>query len=449
MNCYSCNIKLQKKDRLCVDCKFDDDVTISKTDLKKIYKLTNEDIENENLYHFTVNRGSGKRFIIADVENLIEKLSDRSIKGNVISDSHHACLMKIKKEIDDEYEYVIMLNKKKKVVKDLLRTMIEKANYIEYIDQMKYLIDNDQYLDIDQYIDQENYDNYDEVCENILTSIERKAESLFELNKLIKKHHKNDYDRYMDVLINSNSVLYKKCIDQEIYAQPSYHEDGILKKLFNELKEKVAEKERDDRSNEIEELLLENCNDIHNNEYFYEYMRTNTKYKQYVEGYDLTLDDIIEKISRSIRLKVMRKERKDAINTKLGNLCSNSLVKKMISYKKYINNGVGEIDSVTNKITEDFIGIQKHKKRIEQSVMKKKCKIINRLEEITLQLINIGMDVNAMRKYIDDFEETTDDELLLEGFCGNELTFFNMMCNEKGFIYKRLNDNKISIKKTQ
>lgn len=358
MNCSNCGVKLLKNDELCRECKFDDTVTISKTNVKRLYKLTDLDLDDPDLYYFTyqISYGFGTRFIIEDIENLIEKLSDHSI-----DDKRYVAMTKIRNQREEEKNQSIVFNGKKNVIKELLRTMIEKTNLIEYMDQMRFLIDNDLYIGIEDYdVDGE------ETCDKLLDVIEKKAISIFKLNQLIKDHYKDQYDLCIEVL-KPYSVLYDECIHHEIYREDKKKRLG---KLFDELNKKIKVKEQNDRSVEIENILVRENQDICENEYFYEYVRMTTGYKKYVEGLsDQNANDVAKKIGKSVKLKIEKKERKDAIDAKLEDHCSG--VETMESYKKYVNHAIGlDIDEIAKKIKSELADARQ--RQAEAVLMEKK-----------------------------------------------------------------------------
>lgn len=453
MDCSYCNTKLQKRDKLCKDCKFDDDVTISKTNVKKLYKLTDQDLNDPDLYYFTFNikHGYGTRFIIEDIENLIEELSDCSI-----DDKRYIAMKKIRDQRDKEINDYKLFNEKKEAIIDLLKIMIEKTDQIEYMDQMKYLIENDFYLDIEK-----NYDINDaDICEKLLDVIEKKAKSAFKLNQLIKSHYKKEYDKYMKVL-KPDSVLYKQCIDQEIYLGDK---EKILNKLFAELERDLITKEKSDRTNEIENLLIKEYQDISDNENFYKYIRMTTGYKRYVEESlsDITivsnpkkstkvqsLDDIVKKIGDSVRLKIEKEERKMIIDKKLGNKCSDPLIKTTEAYIKYINNAVDDVETVAKNIISELTKIKIQ--QAQEALLKKQQQAIvqnrDELNKVVQRLTKNAVNVDTLRNILNDFEKDPDNELLLQDFHGDELIFFNLLCKEKKFSYKRLNYDTVLIAK--
>ncbi len=362
MNCSNCNNKLFKKDKLCQNCKFDDNVTISKTNVKIIYKLTDDDINDPDLYGvyyftFRIQHGSGTRFLIQDIEKLVEELSECSI-----SDKRYIALTKIRNERNDQNNYNMLIKKNKADTKDFLKTLIEKSDQDQFMEHKMYLIENDFYLDMDKYI----VDNINimHVCEKLLDEIEKKAPSIYELNKLIKTHFKKDYNKVMKVM-RKNSNLYKECIDKNIYKKINEkYNSTLLNKLLDELKQELSIGQQNKKSNEIEKLLKKQNKDICKHEDFLLYVRTNTKYKQYVNGSlsdKLTFNNSVDKIGKSIRKKIEKSNRKvkidEIIDTQID--CKYlDTIKEMYVYKKYINNDEGDINNVIKELIAEFTKIQ-------------------------------------------------------------------------------------------
>lgn len=77
MKCLNCDDMIAKNEKLCSDWKFNDGVTISKTNVKKQYKLSDIDISNPDFYNicyftFRIKHGGrrdlGTRYLIKDIE---------------------------------------------------------------------------------------------------------------------------------------------------------------------------------------------------------------------------------------------------------------------------------------------------------------------------------------------------------------------------------------------
>lgn len=116
-------------------------------------------------------------------------------------------------------------------------------------------------------------------------------------------------------------------------------------------------------------------------------------------------------------------------------------------YKKYINKGIDNVDSVVEKIVADLTEIRQ--REIQKALMKKQG--LSSSDSFACELNENGdnklNDPDVFRQIISDFENDQDDEIFLEGFHGDELIFFNLVCQEKGFKYKRISYNKVLITK--
>ncbi|AYV81170.1 MAG: hypothetical protein Harvfovirus19_15 [Harvfovirus sp.] len=79
--CINCCATLRKNNQteICPKCKKDTTVTITFTNARKLYKLTESDIDDGNLYTINVNyHGSpGRKYLIKDIENLAKKIFDQ------------------------------------------------------------------------------------------------------------------------------------------------------------------------------------------------------------------------------------------------------------------------------------------------------------------------------------------------------------------------------------
>ena len=459
---------LFKKEKLCPDCKFNDNVTISKTNVKKQYKLTDYDISDpdfHNICYFSFriqhgcrsSRGLGTRYLIKDIEKLVENLS-----GCSISDKRYVALTKVQDIRREEHNKLIMIENNKNVAKELLKTMIEKSNQTNLTDQMNFLIDNDFYIDLD-YLITEKMDII-EICKKLMIDIEKKARSIYEINKLLKVHYKRQYDKYMKTM-RKNSVIYKECIKfcSELFSDNTHNKISIddqkikLNKLIDELERDFSSEQKYNRSNKIEKLLKRQNKDICNNEDFYLLIRTNTKYKQYVDesldsSSQLTLDQLVEKIGKSVRKKIEKNDRKNKLDDQIDQIDQKidneyvSAIKNMNIYKNYVNKNEGEIDNVVNELVAEFVKLKQNKQN-KQRLVKVKEHDESGTQKIILRLTENGVDVKKLRGIINDFDKSDKDEILLNGYYGNDLQFLNALCKEKGYIYKRKDYDNVLITK--
>ena len=82
--CVCCDKILSKNNTsgVCADCKSDETKVITTTNIKKIFGMTNKEIEDSDLYYFNVSgHGNvGRKFIVKDVEEYVDNLIK---KGNI------------------------------------------------------------------------------------------------------------------------------------------------------------------------------------------------------------------------------------------------------------------------------------------------------------------------------------------------------------------------------
>ena len=65
INCISCNTELKRSyDKICVNCKFDDKIMISLTEVKNKFKLSEDDLDRADLFKivFIIKGNVGTKF---------------------------------------------------------------------------------------------------------------------------------------------------------------------------------------------------------------------------------------------------------------------------------------------------------------------------------------------------------------------------------------------------
>lgn len=354
--------------------------------------------------------------------------------------------MKVQEVRNEENNKRAMIENNKNMVKEILRTMIEKSDKTNLIEQMNYLIDNDFYIDLDRHV--RCGDDLMGICNKLLIDIENKAQSIYEINDLLKKHYKRQYNKYMKAM-RKESNIYKECIEFcSRDTNISIEEQKIkLLQLFDELERDYNTEQRYNRSNKIQKLLKSNNKDIRSSDDFYPLICANAKYKQYVDGIlsQLTLDQIVEKIGKSVRKKIEKSNRKNKLDDQIEKKISNEYivaVKDTDIYRDYVDQNKGDIDNVINELVAVMVKLEQEKQEKREKQERQKLQ-----KENLPRLAKNGIDVDNLHKIINEFDKCDEKELLLYDYHGEELQFFHSLCKEKGYIYKRLNYNKISITK--
>lgn len=176
MRCIVCYSQISKNNvsDLCAQCKFDKNMFISTTDAKKIYRLTNEEITDANLFSIGIYNHwcCGFRFFIDDIEELAEMVF-ASISN---SDKRKCIYLKNIVDINDNYG----IEKKLKI-----ESMTRLA--YEYFDIHNIILDDDLILMVDKYIKK----NYDKDVNIIINIVKRK-------NKIDKMINEQITIRYIE-----------------------------------------------------------------------------------------------------------------------------------------------------------------------------------------------------------------------------------------------------------
>lgn len=221
MNCYSCDNLITDKNKtkyeLCKKCSFDPNIGITLTDVKKKYKLTEDELDDAELFCITFhsNGYSGTKYLIAEVEELAEELTkdlDNTDSRRMAYLKQRNIMSSIKKERQD------LLEKKEKIrehVKALLLKLdltctIDHPEVIRLIDKyVKYnslsIFDaaNNVYDDIVQFqeVEKENAGRKEIIDKFLEGKLEDKY---FEKAKTL-----NAYQKYLE-----NKLTINQCLSQ-------------------------------------------------------------------------------------------------------------------------------------------------------------------------------------------------------------------------------------------
>lgn len=244
--CVGCDKDSHKK--ICNTCQFDINITMSKTEVKNKFKLSEDELDDNdyrlNYLDFHARYYSGRKYII---KNIIE-LMDDLIKNDIADDRQKRSFLKQKKIYD---EYVEKQNQKvlnKQQIKDYLKSIIVKSNlgleagdekYIEIIMDSDTELDNEINKQISKYSD-----NIDIISVSLeLIPI---AESRI---KSIKR--KYDFDNLIDKIFSSNKKEHNnaklhRSYREYIYGDIQNIQDAcnIIKLDFDKQRENDNEKRR-------------------------------------------------------------------------------------------------------------------------------------------------------------------------------------------------------------
>ena len=74
--CCSHEVKKTNDEGFCSSCRSNKDLTITTTNVKKIYGLTEEDLQDDSLHSFTVKcrQTVGRKYIISEIDDLVQDI---------------------------------------------------------------------------------------------------------------------------------------------------------------------------------------------------------------------------------------------------------------------------------------------------------------------------------------------------------------------------------------
>jgi len=300
---------------MCIPCKSSTNVTISTTDVKKIYGLTKEEINDAELFSFDIqfNGNYGTKYLVSDIKDLAQEIYSninnndkrkQKYSGNIIDDNP---------KIDDMRENIQAYFEENNIDPDDNITM-----FVEKIIKRKY------------------NSEFDEVIEYIQRKIK--------IDKLIDGHsnqqfiedakkHK-EYDAYIyDNSNNSSIVTFNKMID-------SIDCDEILI----------------DRKKKIDKFIENNISNKYAN-----LVAKLTIYKKYISNsnYNKKFEFVCRIINEHVEKKTNLDNKKQTLNKHIKKNVSNEyikIVKKMPIYCEYTKELECNVDfdSVCQIIDERF-----------------------------------------------------------------------------------------------
>lgn len=178
----------QKKNtsRVCTDCKSDKSKVMTTTNIKKIFGITNEDIEDSDLYYFNVSSygNIGRKFIVKDVEEYVDNLIK---KGNI----------KLKKK-KEKYTNTIKYYQRKKEIDEFI------SNKIKNCDEPSILNIRNEYI-------KSNILDFSDVKEQLL----QEEEKIYKINEQKKLFFNNLTDIINEKIKNKQFIEELKLNDED------------------------------------------------------------------------------------------------------------------------------------------------------------------------------------------------------------------------------------------
>ena len=380
MRCNKCfkSISNTNSSGLCASCKSDPKITISTTNAKNMYGLTNEEIDNAKLFNFQiyVNGNMGSKYFIDDIEELAEYIHSCSDNSNNKRKNSYM------KTIENTFDRISL----KKKNRDMLSASI------------------------DQFLNENDIEPNDDLQEFVDALIQRNYDSD---PNTITKYVKHKYK--IDKLINDN-LLHKfintaKCCKE--YNEYIFSDDKnrlsselTFDKINTCINQKII---LNSRKRYLNKFIKDNIDNEH-----HQYVKSLDIYHKYVSNssYKITLDSMCKKLAKFIEHNVKSDDRKKAIDKYIKKNINDKYigyVKSLEIYDKYINNPKlkNNFDSVCEIIFKEFK--QKTKQDDRERIFKNGCTYFHYLKKAT-EIYKIGLlyndyilnggDVNAVTNTI-------------------------------------------------
>lgn len=341
MSCIYCH-KIQLSDKLCSDCRFDPQITISLTEAKRKFKLTEEEIYKSKIFYFTFSGTyySGTKYLRRDIVNLADKLYK-----NLDNQDKRKKAFNKQKELWDEYVGKIeeLRIKKENVKKMILDCLIKNGIDLAEDNIMSERID----AKTDDFVDKEvNLDKDFMYCVeqgvNKLKNTYEQEKAFSERCRIMGKFIEGFEEKYHSIIRGHN--LYR----QYIYQNSCTYQD--MERGITEAVDK--QKERNFREKEL-------IGDFEK-EYLKKYVkmaRNDRNFDLYIEG-KITIDIAKNQIKAALDKAVAEDKRNNKLRAKFRREFKDDTDRQFALAhnwsNRFIKKGDIEIHAVIDKIKVDI-----------------------------------------------------------------------------------------------
>jgi hypothetical protein len=373
--CFHCHKEHNSYNKLCQDCRFNKDIMMTFTEIKKIYKLEENQIDKTKVYSetFRTKYGTeGTSYYLPDIKKFVDilakNLSDNNpIKKAVVKLNNEQCA-KQKKEERDKFLYNFIWND---VNKNLSKYNIPQ-DFLQFHNVKNIIISRIAYF-LERYTQNNNNDSFVidilEYLENIYNrkiEIDEKIENF--VDERCKEHLKN-YIAYKNYIFHNHYNI-EFCMQQILQEQ-----DRIL-----------YQKERQKKYEDFMKNFIAENSDF----YLPKYDNLIEKEKIcYIDDNKINYDTFIEKIQLKLfsEMKIVEFQK---VSKKLNSITQNRIsISKLeeIYQNKYKNKEFKNMKKFSEKLN-------KYSEKIEE----KYKKILTKIQKI------LG-DYEEIEEYLYDFKK--------------------------------------------
>ncbi len=393
MECINCKtiISIRSIDQICVNCRFDDKVMISLTEVKMKFKLTEEELDKAKLFKivFTIKYNVGTKYLRNQVIDLAGKLTE-NLPDN---DKRKMVYMKYKdimdeiKQIDKELD--IKINNVKQITIDLLAKtdiIVNDVIKAKMSELTKIYIKNDNMTAFQMAM---------QLCNDIIkfsNLLKDRSNRQKMLNDLIIQKFGGEY-------INDIKLNYA-------YTEYIKHNTLPLGKTFSVISRQLQEKvDKQNRRQQLNDLIKSRFD-----EKFINIVQSYKEYNGYINNSNPSLIFAFKYISEQLQKIIDKENRKKQMDKLIDNTFSKKyriMAKRDTYYGNFIENNSGTSGSLE-------INFSKIEAKINNLIAKNKreTKLKRQLSKtIKEEYMDIAIESSYYKKYIqngkeDDFNNT-------------------------------------------
>jgi len=294
MSCFNCKSKLQTDIKICLQCRADDTTVIRFRDIVKKYKLTQTELNNENLCRDPcLNYDTDIIYLVSEVEALAKKLTENLDATHVKKKAY----LKQKAINDKTKEDKIKINNMKIKIRQTCMDLLPKYD-IKMFPEVK------EHLNklIESYCKDFNSSEFGTAIKilddlNKFYTLKKKADD-----------RKNDLDNLIKNNINPGYISFAR--NHPIYNDYIRHNKYSLNYSFEFIQKDINNMEKVNlRKKALKEELIKSGIDV-------KAAKSSQLYKNYVTGGQGTIVNIISNIGTEMEIEKRRTEIMNIVNNK-------------------------------------------------------------------------------------------------------------------------------------
>jgi hypothetical protein len=378
--CFHCHKQNNSSKKLCQDCRFDKNAMVTYTDIKKIYKLTEDEIDKTKVYHETFRTKYGSKGVVYYIPDII-KFVEEFAKNLPDTDPTKKAVIKLnieqnekqKKEDAEKFLYCFILND--------VKLNLSKYNIPKEFLEIDYIQKTIKIKIINFVKNHTHNNNQDLFVINILECLDsmytKKLEIEEKIEDLIDPFYKESAKKHPIYL---NYIIYDHNNIDICMSQLLHDQDRIINQEKREKKFEIFLKDFTDKNSEFFSPKYLNL--------------IQSERSNYVNNNKIDYDICIEKIEKML-YNVM-------IQNELSNMHKrlNAATGKRISLADLKKN----YDDKNIKNIKNMNYIVKKMKKNEIKIIKKYNKIIDKIERI----LEKYYDSNNIKDYLYNFSTHQD-----------------------------------------